>query len=237
MTKKNYGIGTLASNGKPVPPPVPSPPTLHAKPAVKFASPSSADKPEHRASSITTDTDDDDNSSYTPLHYRMTIDDDPEDDDNDDPEDNDSQNDDTMDDPEDNDDPKDNGTSLPFASTSAIAPTPAALAAIFTDVTRQLDTRTDDDMNGTRALNDDDMNGRRALLDDISAIARMDAHVRAILTSADPMLYALNTTLGHTATRTSPSPLTDETMAAEIAEMYAHYYADTSSSEDESLFP
>jgi hypothetical protein len=65
------------------------------------------------------------------------------------------------------------------------------------------------------AANDD------TLIDDARALARMDAHVRAILASAGPMLYALNTTLGHTVTRTVPPPLTDETMAAEIAELYA----------------
>jgi hypothetical protein len=150
----------------------------------------------------------------------MTIDDDPQDDGNDDPEDTDSQNDDTTDDREDND------TSRHFVSTSAIAPTSSALAAMFTDVTRQLNSRTDDDMNE-----------RRALIDDDGALARIDAHVRAILASADPMLYALNTTLGHEMPRTSPPPLTDETIASEIADMYAHYYADTSSSEYESLFP
>ncbi len=74
-------------------------------------------------------------------------------------------------------------------------------------------------------------------IDDARALELMDMHVKAILASADPMLYALNTAIGHTVTRTSPPPLTDEMMAAEIADMYAHYYADTSSSEDESLFP
>ncbi len=118
-----------------------------------------------------------------------------------------------------------------------MAPSREALAAIFTDITQQLDTRTDGDMNGTRALNDDDMNGRRALLDDSLAIARMDAHVRAILASADPMLYALNTWLGHQVNHTSPPPLTDDAMTAEIEAMYKYYHDDTSSSEDESLYP
>jgi hypothetical protein len=198
-----------------------TPPTLHAKPAVKFTSLKSIDKPEHRASSIMSDTDNDDHSSYPPLHYRMTIDDDPEDDD--------TQNDDTMDDPQDDTDPQDDDTySFHFVSTS-VAPTPAALAAIFTHVNSQLNTLPLPDAHAIA----DDAN----LVDDERALARMDAHVRAILASADPMLYALNTTLGHKIPRTSPPPLTDETMAAAIAEMHAYYYADTSSSEDDSLFP
>jgi hypothetical protein len=47
-------------------------PTLHAKPAAK---------PEQRASSIASDSDEDDTSIFTPLHYRMTIDVDPDSDD------------------------------------------------------------------------------------------------------------------------------------------------------------
>jgi hypothetical protein len=35
----------------------------------------------------------------------------------------------------------------------------------------------------------------------------------------------------------SPPPLTEAAMAEEIADMYAFYYADTSSSEDETLYP
>jgi hypothetical protein len=48
------------------------PPTLHAKPAAK---------PEQRASSIASDSDEDDTPTFTPLHYLMTIDDDDSDDD------------------------------------------------------------------------------------------------------------------------------------------------------------
>ncbi len=135
------------------------PPTLHVKPAAKFASPSSVDKPEHRASSITSDTDDDDNSSYTPLHYRMTIDDDPEDEETQNDE---TQIDDTLVAAEVSDETGDASTAttasnpttppIHFNTTSAHAPTPEALAAIFSDVTRQLTARTDDQMNEIPAL-------------------------------------------------------------------------------------
>jgi hypothetical protein len=170
------------------------PPTLHTKPSVKFNSLKSIDKPEHRASSITSDSDDDDTSSHPPLHYRLTIDD---------PEEADTLNDETAHNTQDDTDPQNDNTSLHFSSTS-VAPTPAALAAIFTAVTAQLDTlplpenhTTVDEANAT---------------DDARALALMDAHVRAVLASADPMLYALNTTLGHTVPRTSPPPLTNETL-------------------------
>jgi hypothetical protein len=133
-----------------------------------------------------------------------------------------------MNDSQDDTDPQDDDTSIHFVSTS-VAPTPATLAAIFMNVNSQLDTLPLPDAHATA----DDAN----LIDDERALARMDAHVRPILASADPMLYALNTTLGHRFPHTSPPPLTDKTMAAEIAEMYAYYYADTSSSEDDSLFP
>ncbi len=196
-----------------------TPPTPHAKPSIKTNPPKSVDKPEHRASSITSDSEDDDTSSYPPLHYRLTIDD---------PEEADTLNDDSAHDNQDDNDLQNDDNSLHFSSTSA-APTPAALAAIFTAVNRQLDTLPLPETPATV----DDANA----IDDARALAVMDAHIRAILASADPMLYALNTAIGHTVTHTSPTPLTDETMAAEIADMYAHYYADTSSSEDESLFP
>jgi hypothetical protein len=178
----------------------------------------------------------------------MTIDDDPEDEET---QNDDTQINDTLNAAEINDGPEDAATETaasPFIAASAIAPTPEALSAIFADVTRQLIPRTDDEMNGTKAQTDDEMNGTKArtedtmsgtrpLAQDIATLARMDAHVRAILASADPMLYALNTAVGHRIPRVSPPPLTDEVMIAEIEAMYAYYHADTSSSEDESLYP
>ncbi len=188
-----------------------TPPTLHAKPSIKTNPPKSIDKPEHRASSITSDSDDDDTSSYPPLHYRLTIDD---------PEEADTLNDESSHDNQDDNDLQHDDTSLHFSSTS-VAPTPTALAAIFTAVNRQLDTLPLPETHATV----DDANA----IDDARALTLLDAHIRAILASADPMLlYALNTAIGHTVTHTSPPPLTNEMMAAEIADMYAHYYADTS---------
>jgi hypothetical protein len=167
----------------------------------------------------------------------MTIDDDPEDEDT---QNDDTQIDDTLIAVEVNDGPEDaaietaasNPITPPshFNTASAIAPT-EALVAIFADVTRQLTPRTDDEMNGTKALTDDTMSGTKALTDDtmsgtraiaedISALARMDAHIRAILASADPMLYALNTAVGHRVPRVSPPPLTDEVMCQNYTEQY-----------------
>jgi hypothetical protein len=182
-----------------------TPPTLHIKPAVKFSAPKSPDKPEHRASSITSDTDDDDNPTYPPLHYRMTIDDDPEDEE---PQNDDTQIDDTLLAAEVSDGIGDaameTAASNPtpplihFVSTSAIAPTPEELAIIFTDVNRQLETPPS---HAAPTPSDDD-----DITKDDAALARMDSHIRAILASADPMLYALNTALGHRVPRVSSPP-------------------------------
>jgi hypothetical protein len=89
-------------------------PTLHEKPAPK---------PEQRASSIASDSDDDLDPTFPPLHYRMTIDDASDDDDNS---------------PTITDIVVGLGDVDMFDDPGPIAPSPVQLDAIFADVDRQL---------------------------------------------------------------------------------------------------
>ncbi len=130
----------------------------------------------------------------------------------------------------------------PLLPPRMVAPTPEELATIFTDVTRQLDLH----RVASAQVFDDNMNGAtdtESNHTDSELLVMMDAHVRAILARASPRLLALNAALGHDPSfflfgpPPAPLPLTESAMAEEIAEMYAYYHADTSSSEDESLYP
>ncbi len=47
------------------------------------------------------------------------------------------------------------------------------------------------------------------------------------------MLYALDTALGHRVTRIPPPPLNESSIAENIAGIYAYYYVETSSEDEE----
>ncbi len=104
---------------------------------------------------------------------------------------------------------------------------PLTVAAILADVDRQLA-----DYPVGHDAEDVEMSSA-----DAHNLEIMDAYVRAILAGASSRLSILNTALGHDPSLTprhtsSPPPLTDKTITANIAEIYAYYYNDTSD-EDE----
>jgi hypothetical protein len=125
-------------------------------------------------------------------------------------------------------------TMLTRTAPAVVAPTPATVAAILADVDRRLAHYPSDDdhivMNygdATPARSNEDhvvmTNEDDANLDKIST------HVNAIMAGAASRLYVLNTALGH---HLPPPPLTDADITAHIADIYAYYYADTSSDDD-----
>jgi hypothetical protein len=65
--------------------------------------------------------------------------------------------------------------------------------------------------------------------EDDAHLDRINTHVNAIMAGEASRLYVLNTALGH---QLPPPPLTDADITAHIADIYAYYYADTSSDDD-----
>ncbi len=107
---------------------------------------------------------------------------------------------------------------------------PLDVAAILAGVDRQLA-----DYPLETALASSDESDFEMTDEDANLLERMDTHVRNILAGANPRLNALNTALGHNLARfhdPPPPPLTDDSITAHIAEIYAYYY-DEASSEDE----
>ncbi len=128
----------------------------------------------------------------------------------------------TMPDPDDKDDYEDSEDSETFTvpdELKAVAPT-LSVAAILADVDQQLT---------HYPVNNGDNDVVMSSAEDDQNLERMDAHVRAILAGAEPRLFVLNSALGH---NLSPPPLTDDSITAHIAEIYAYYYgSDTSDDE------
>jgi hypothetical protein len=132
---------------------------------------------------------------------------------------------------------------------AVVAPTPVTVAAILADVDRRLAhyPRDDDHIvmtngNATPAPRADDHNVMKhgdatparsdhvvMTNEDDANLDRISTHVNAIMAGAASRLYVLNTTLGH---HLPPPPLTDADITAHIADIYAYYYADTSSDDD-----
>jgi hypothetical protein len=197
--------------------------TLHQK---------TAPKPEQRASSIASDSDEDNSTAFPPLHYRLTMDADSDDDDNH-----------AISNmvaglgevgmTTDVDMTTEESPSVsPFFQddyieryhTAPTAPTREGLAAIFADVNRQLahlppDVTTQNDGPSRDETTQNDDAHPDAPTEEDKNIAMMDAHVRAILAGADHRFSALNTALGHRVTRnTSLPPLTASSITEHIAD-------------------
>ncbi len=167
-------------------------------------------KPEQRFHVLSTMDSDTDDESMPLYHYRMV-----------------------MDDPRDDDDDHDEPEPIDAAITQAApAIPPLTVADILADVDRRLATYPVEAAPAIHAVDDVEM----ADEDDIEMtdegaanIARIDSHVKSILAGADSRLFVLNTALGHNL----PLPsLTDDAITAHIEEIYAYYYADTSSDDD-----
>ena len=167
-------------------------------------------KPEQRFNVLSTMDSDTDDDSMPLYHYRMVMDD-PHDDD------------------DDHEEPEPIDVAIPQA-----APTtpPLTVAEILADVDRRLATYPVEISPTIHAVDDDAMTNEDDIEmtdEDAAHIARMDAHVRSILAGADSRLFVLNTALGHTP---PPPPITDDELTKHIEEVYAYYYADTSSDDD-----
>jgi hypothetical protein len=161
-------------------------------------------KPEQRLSTLAYDYSSED--EYEPLvHYRMT-----------------------MPDPYPDDDDTEDAPLTVNYDVAAFTP-PLTVAAILADVDRRLANHPADYATGDVETSSSAADG----------LERMDTHVRAILIGAQPRLSVLNTALGHDPSlfpgpTSSLPPLTDESITAHIAEIYAYYYND-SEEDDENL--
>jgi hypothetical protein len=122
------------------------------------------------------------------------------------------------------DDDEDNFVYVPMVEEAIheveFVPPPLTVAAILADVDRQLADHPIDVATVPNDSDDVDMSD-----EDHAHLVQMDTHVRAIMAGANSRLLVLNTALAH-----APPlpPLTDDNITAQIAEIYAYYYAETS---------